>query len=79
MSCNIKNNPVHQGAVEGACVGFTKFCAALLSSSDAEIRDIPAHMLTQVSDDIFFSMRVFIQIPPQKNAFNFLKKFNLRV
>uniref|UniRef100_A0A3Q3F285 Si:ch211-225b11.4 n=1 Tax=Labrus bergylta TaxID=56723 RepID=A0A3Q3F285_9LABR len=38
----------HWGAVEGCCVGFTRFCASLLSSSDAELRDIPAHMLKQV-------------------------------
>nr|XP_046243358.1 thyroid adenoma-associated protein homolog [Scatophagus argus] len=37
----------HWGAVEGCCVGFTKFCASLLSSSDTEIKDIPAHMLKQ--------------------------------
>ncbi|XP_063753076.1 tRNA (32-2'-O)-methyltransferase regulator THADA isoform X2 [Eleginops maclovinus] len=37
----------HWGAVEGCCAGFTKFCASLLSSSDPEIRDIPAHMLKQ--------------------------------
>lgn len=41
---------LHQGAVEGCCIGFTKFCASLLSSSDAEIRDIPARMLKQVSN-----------------------------
>lgn len=44
-----KHIPVHQGAVEGCCIGFTKFCASLLSSSDAEIRDIPAQMLKEVS------------------------------
>ncbi|XP_042345011.1 thyroid adenoma-associated protein homolog [Plectropomus leopardus] len=37
----------HWGAVEGCCAGFTKFCASLLSSSDPELRDIPAHMLKQ--------------------------------
>lgn len=37
--------------MEGCCVGFTKFCATLLSSSDAEIRDIPADMLNEVSDE----------------------------
>ncbi|GAA6224743.1 thyroid adenoma-associated protein homolog isoform X1 [Lates japonicus] len=37
----------HWGAVEGCCVGFTKFCASLLSSNDPELRDIPAHMLKQ--------------------------------
>ncbi|KAI1900979.1 hypothetical protein AGOR_G00055410 [Albula goreensis] len=35
----------HWGAVEGCCVGFTKFCAALLSSSDPELQEIPANML----------------------------------
>ncbi|XP_073321451.1 tRNA (32-2'-O)-methyltransferase regulator THADA [Pagrus major] len=35
------------GAVEGCCIGFTKFCASLLSSGDAELRDIPANMLKQ--------------------------------
>ncbi|XP_051278992.1 thyroid adenoma-associated protein homolog [Dicentrarchus labrax] len=37
----------HWGAVEGCCIGFTKFCASLLSSSDAELKDIPAQMLRQ--------------------------------
>ncbi|XP_068560247.1 tRNA (32-2'-O)-methyltransferase regulator THADA isoform X2 [Cebidichthys violaceus] len=37
----------HWGAVEGCCVGFTKFCASLLSSNDPELSDIPAHMLKQ--------------------------------
>ncbi|XP_041793146.1 thyroid adenoma-associated protein homolog isoform X2 [Chelmon rostratus] len=37
----------HWGAVEGCCLGFTKFCASLLSSSDSEFRDIPVHMLKQ--------------------------------
>ncbi|KAM9858631.1 tRNA (32-2'-O)-methyltransferase regulator THADA [Aulostomus maculatus] len=37
----------HWGAVEGCCVGLTRFCASLLSSSDPELRDIPAHMLKQ--------------------------------
>ncbi|KAF0033857.1 hypothetical protein F2P81_013923 [Scophthalmus maximus] len=37
----------HWGAVEGCCIGFTKFCAALLSSNDPEFRDIPAYMLKQ--------------------------------
>ncbi|XP_034152617.1 thyroid adenoma-associated protein homolog isoform X2 [Esox lucius] len=37
----------HWGAVEGCCVGFTRFCASLLSSSDPEHRDIPSHMLKQ--------------------------------
>ncbi|XP_068167990.1 tRNA (32-2'-O)-methyltransferase regulator THADA [Antennarius striatus] len=37
----------HWGAVEGCCVGFTKFCTSLLSNSDAEISDIPAHMLKE--------------------------------
>ncbi|KAJ8263673.1 hypothetical protein COCON_G00161300 [Conger conger] len=37
----------HWGAVEGCCVGFTKFCAALLSDSDPELQEIPARMLKQ--------------------------------
>ncbi|XP_056313525.1 thyroid adenoma-associated protein homolog [Danio aesculapii] len=37
----------HWGAVEGCCVGFTKFCRALLSSSDPDIRQIPSLMLQQ--------------------------------
>ncbi|CAN9513218.1 unnamed protein product [Ophioblennius macclurei] len=37
----------HWGAVEGCGMGFTKFCASLLSSSDPELRDIPAQMLKQ--------------------------------
>lgn len=40
----------HQGAVEGCCIGFTKFCASLLSSVDPELNYIPAQMLKQVSD-----------------------------
>uniref|UniRef100_A0A3P8UEC5 Si:ch211-225b11.4 n=1 Tax=Amphiprion percula TaxID=161767 RepID=A0A3P8UEC5_AMPPE len=37
----------HWGAVEGCCIGFTKFCASLLSSTDPELQDIPAQMLKQ--------------------------------
>ncbi|XP_043096293.1 thyroid adenoma-associated protein homolog isoform X2 [Puntigrus tetrazona] len=37
----------HWGAVEGCCIGFTKFCRALLSSSDPEIREIPSLILKQ--------------------------------
>ncbi|XP_067376091.1 tRNA (32-2'-O)-methyltransferase regulator THADA isoform X2 [Channa argus] len=37
----------HWGAVEGCCIGFTRFCTSLLSSSDLELRDIPAQMLKQ--------------------------------
>lgn len=37
----------HWGAVEGCCIGFTKFCRTLLSSSDPEVREIPAFMLQQ--------------------------------
>ncbi|XP_015828497.3 tRNA (32-2'-O)-methyltransferase regulator THADA isoform X1 [Nothobranchius furzeri] len=37
----------HWGAVEGCCAGFTKFCASLLSSSDTQIKDIPAQMLEE--------------------------------
>ncbi|KAI4884419.1 hypothetical protein NFI96_026372 [Prochilodus magdalenae] len=37
----------HWGAVEGCCIGFTKFCAALLASSDPELREIPGYMLQQ--------------------------------
>ncbi|KTG32675.1 hypothetical protein cypCar_00004024 [Cyprinus carpio] len=37
----------HWGAVEGCCIGFTKFCRALLSSSDPEIREIPLLILKQ--------------------------------
>ncbi|XP_077377667.1 tRNA (32-2'-O)-methyltransferase regulator THADA isoform X2 [Festucalex cinctus] len=39
----------HWGAVEGCCVGFTKFCSALLGSSDPELKKIPSHMLQQVN------------------------------
>lgn len=38
--------------MEGCCIGFTKFCVTLLSSSDAEIRDIPADMLEEVSEEV---------------------------
>lgn len=31
-------------------MGFTKFCAALLSSGDAEVRSIPADMLDEVGE-----------------------------
>ncbi len=51
MFLSEKHISFHQGAVEGCCIGFTKFCASLLSSSDPELRDIPAHMLKQVSAD----------------------------
>uniref|UniRef100_A0A8C5ALD0 Thyroid adenoma-associated protein homolog n=1 Tax=Gadus morhua TaxID=8049 RepID=A0A8C5ALD0_GADMO len=37
----------HWGAVEGCGAGFTRFCAALLTSWDPEWRDIPEHMLRQ--------------------------------
>ncbi|XP_045890923.1 thyroid adenoma-associated protein homolog isoform X2 [Micropterus dolomieu] len=37
----------HWGAVEGCCVGFTKFCASLLSSNDPDLKDIPAQILKQ--------------------------------
>ncbi|XP_015461736.3 thyroid adenoma-associated protein homolog [Astyanax mexicanus] len=37
----------HWGAVEGCCIGFTKFCAALLGSPDPELREIPSRMLQQ--------------------------------
>uniref|UniRef100_A0A3Q2QTY6 Si:ch211-225b11.4 n=1 Tax=Fundulus heteroclitus TaxID=8078 RepID=A0A3Q2QTY6_FUNHE len=35
----------HWGAVEGCCVGFTKFCTSLLSSDDPDLKDIPTQML----------------------------------
>ncbi|XP_061762555.1 tRNA (32-2'-O)-methyltransferase regulator THADA [Nerophis ophidion] len=37
----------HWGAVEGCAVGFTRFCSSLLSSTDPELRYIPALMLQQ--------------------------------
>ncbi|XP_029365595.1 thyroid adenoma-associated protein homolog isoform X2 [Echeneis naucrates] len=37
----------HWGAVEGCCIGFTKFCASLLSTNDPELSEIPAEMLKQ--------------------------------
>lgn len=52
LSCSsLKHISLHQGAVEGCCIGFTKFCASLLSSGDAELQDIPADMLKQVRDN----------------------------
>ena len=52
---------LHQGAVEGCCVGFTKFCACLLSNNDPQFRNIPAHMLTQVScGHVYFSCRRYL-------------------
>ncbi|XP_023821654.1 thyroid adenoma-associated protein homolog [Oryzias latipes] len=44
---NILLNCRHWGAIEGCCVGFTKFCSCLLSCSDPELKEIPAQMLTQ--------------------------------
>uniref|UniRef100_A0A3B4AI29 Uncharacterized protein n=1 Tax=Periophthalmus magnuspinnatus TaxID=409849 RepID=A0A3B4AI29_9GOBI len=35
------------GAVEGCCIGFTKFCACLLRSNDPELNEIPTDMLKQ--------------------------------
>uniref|UniRef100_A0A3Q2Z881 Si:ch211-225b11.4 n=1 Tax=Hippocampus comes TaxID=109280 RepID=A0A3Q2Z881_HIPCM len=37
----------HWGAVEGCSVGFTRYCSALLSSSEPEFKDIPSKMLQQ--------------------------------
>ncbi|KAI5613059.1 thyroid adenoma-associated protein-like isoform X3, partial [Silurus asotus] len=37
----------HWGAVEGCCIGFTKFCTALLTSSDPKLREIPNDILQQ--------------------------------
>ncbi|XP_053726379.1 thyroid adenoma-associated protein homolog isoform X1 [Synchiropus splendidus] len=37
----------HWGAVEGCCVGFTRFCGSLLGSSDSDLKEIPAHVLRQ--------------------------------
>ncbi|KAK3538827.1 hypothetical protein QTP86_015956 [Hemibagrus guttatus] len=37
----------HWGAVEGCCIGFTKFCTALLTSSDPKLREIPNRILQQ--------------------------------
>ncbi|XP_053225019.1 uncharacterized protein LOC128403894 isoform X5 [Podarcis raffonei] len=37
----------HWGAVEGCSLGFTKFCAALLSHPDPELQDIPRTALEQ--------------------------------
>lgn len=51
MISGLKHVLFHQGAVEGCCVGFTKFCVTLLSSSDAEIQAIPADMLNEVSGE----------------------------
>ncbi|XP_019715994.1 thyroid adenoma-associated protein homolog [Hippocampus comes] len=39
----------HWGAVEGCSVGFTRYCSALLSSSEPEFKDIPSKMLQQVN------------------------------
>uniref|UniRef100_A0A4W5N6L5 DUF2428 domain-containing protein n=1 Tax=Hucho hucho TaxID=62062 RepID=A0A4W5N6L5_9TELE len=51
VSCLTFSPGIHvsipQWAVEDRCVGFTMFCACFLSSSDPELRDIPAHMLKQ--------------------------------
>ncbi|XP_038151490.1 thyroid adenoma-associated protein homolog isoform X1 [Cyprinodon tularosa] len=37
----------HWGAVEGCCLGFTKFCTSLLSSNDPDLQDIPAQILKE--------------------------------
>ncbi|KAM9447169.1 tRNA (32-2'-O)-methyltransferase regulator THADA isoform 2-T2 [Clarias gariepinus] len=37
----------HWGAVEGCCIGFTKFCTALLISTDPKHREIPNRILQQ--------------------------------
>ncbi|XP_066509917.1 tRNA (32-2'-O)-methyltransferase regulator THADA-like [Hoplias malabaricus] len=37
----------HWGAVEGCCIGFIKFCSALLTSYDPQLRAIPGNMLQQ--------------------------------
>nr|XP_015221939.1 PREDICTED: thyroid adenoma-associated protein homolog isoform X1 [Lepisosteus oculatus] len=37
----------HWGAVEGCCVGFTRFCAVLLNHPDPVCQEIPAQMLEQ--------------------------------
>uniref|UniRef100_A0A8C5RG15 Thyroid adenoma-associated protein homolog n=1 Tax=Laticauda laticaudata TaxID=8630 RepID=A0A8C5RG15_LATLA len=37
----------HWGAVEGCSVGFTKFCATLLSHPSPKLRNIPQTMLTE--------------------------------
>ncbi|KAF5901036.1 thyroid adenoma-associated protein isoform X1, partial [Clarias magur] len=37
----------HWGAVEGCCIGFTKFCTALLISPDPKLREIPNQILQQ--------------------------------
>lgn len=47
-------------------MGFTKFCAALLSSCEAEIRDIPAHMLRQVSSELHVSLCLYSHILPKR-------------
>ncbi|XP_024861145.1 thyroid adenoma-associated protein homolog [Kryptolebias marmoratus] len=37
----------HWGAVEGCCIGFTKFCSSLLSSPDPQLKDIPTQILKE--------------------------------
>uniref|UniRef100_A0A8C4SWM5 Si:ch211-225b11.4 n=1 Tax=Erpetoichthys calabaricus TaxID=27687 RepID=A0A8C4SWM5_ERPCA len=37
----------HWGAVEGCCIGFTKFCSVLLNHSNQEIQEIPKQILEQ--------------------------------
>ncbi|XP_077600767.1 tRNA (32-2'-O)-methyltransferase regulator THADA-like isoform X1 [Stigmatopora nigra] len=37
----------HWGAVEGCGMGFIRFCSALLSTQDPDLRNIPFHMLQQ--------------------------------
>ncbi|KAK1160136.1 hypothetical protein AOXY_G21641 [Acipenser oxyrinchus oxyrinchus] len=37
----------HWGAVEGCCVGFTKFCSVLLNHHNPDVKGIPRRMLEQ--------------------------------
>lgn len=35
-------------------MGFTKFCASLLSSADPQLKDIPTQRLKEVSDALIY-------------------------
>ena len=42
----------HRGAIEGCRAGFSQFCCAVFSSDIAEVREIPAKVLTQILDGL---------------------------
>ncbi|MGH0167384.1 UNVERIFIED_CONTAM: hypothetical protein FKN15_052121 [Acipenser sinensis] len=47
QSIAAKRQPGSVGAVEGCCVGFTKFCSVLLNHHNPDVKAIPRRMLEQ--------------------------------